>query len=174
MKSVLQSAAVFYFQSAKANHNPTYVSNCDVAVFNDSNHDSRLNFTFTLKKNVARMLVFISLKGQTGFNDKNFENEIFKGTIDSCSISKGMIEAIAMKAVYGHIEKYSNIAFECPQKAGDYQAYNFPMMEDNIFPTFITSMFLGRVNAQFVFKGKLLKNKPMVSLFTFDIWLSTA
>lgn len=79
----------------------------------------------------------ISIAGKTIEESKTFDKEYYKGYIDVCTISKGIIGNVIIRWIADVLKDYSNYRFECPKTQGFLYLCNFPMISDSYFPKFL-------------------------------------
>lgn len=98
-----------------------------MAVFNGTDDLSYFNFTMKLLVEFKKSLYFFNLKVKTDESRKDYDLEVFRSSLDSCQVAKGVFGNFIIKFFMTNLEKYSNMKIECPQKKGFYYAYNFPV-----------------------------------------------
>lgn len=104
----------------------------DFNVFNNSKGDSFYNLTFTLKRDVRKVLLCFDLKGKSDANDDDYSKRIFRVNIDTCSWREGMpFRNYIVDFLVEKIQKFSNFRFECPQKKKTFYIHNSPAPDDN-------------------------------------------
>jgi len=156
-------AGILYFTDCQTNFNPIYSSNVTVAVFNDSKGVSRSNMTGALKVEMEKIFYSFKLKAKVAENDREYQIEVFKGTFEVCSLSKGVLSTLS-DFLAGLMKDYSNVPLTCPIPPNNYHAYNLPIFDDKFIPSF----FAGK-GRSFEYtgltKGKKSKSKPTVFLW---------
>lgn len=126
------------FLSSEFNFNPKFIENMDFITFNNTSHDSCINSTFVLKKDVSRVLLAFDLNGKSGPQAEDYDTRIFRVNIDTCSWIVGSpFHVFIVKFIVDNIQQYSNFRFECPQRKQKFYVRNFPapqfILDANIF-----------------------------------------
>lgn len=149
--------------------NPAFVSNFSLVYFDDSKRGELMNMSFRVLKDVNKAVVWTSIKAQNSNKRNEYDREIFKGQIDVCKASQGIIGNFITKLVSDNLAEHSNFRFKCPTKAGFYYFSNFPTITENALPPFM----LKQVFENFVFflkiQGKVPNNKQTVLLLSISI-----
>jgi Protein of unknown function (DUF1091) len=115
-----------YPDSVEYKFNPRYLSAFEMEVFNDTEGISRINLTSSLKTTFERVLIFVQSKKKNQMNDKHYDKELYKATINICEASKGLFGMFFFKNIMAEAEKYTNFTFVCPIKPNKYHAANIP------------------------------------------------
>lgn len=106
--------------------------------------------------------------GKTNEDDKEYEEEMFKSSIDSCRVAKGILGNYIIKMITDHLVDFSNFSFKCPQLKGFYYATNFPCT-NNYLPFRLIARER-KFQLTVVMKGKVNNSigllKSMVHFFT--------
>jgi Protein of unknown function (DUF1091) len=112
---------------------PKFVSNFSIAVFNDSDFISRINWTMLIKEDLQEMIFSITYR--MIFNDKTGP-QTFRAKLDFCKIANGATGSFPAKNIVEMVAEYSNFRFTCPVKKGFYYARNFPVFDLKAYPVF--------------------------------------
>jgi len=153
------------FHEVRFKCNSSLVQNFSFVAFNDSNGDSRLNWTMMLPADYQKVTIAYRL-AIPDMNTQFFDAKI-QGNIDTCKASKGVIGSFFTKMMHKGLAKYSNYRFVCPVTKGIYFAHNF-MVDDSFLPPNLLGL-------QFKFvlysstKAKLAKGKTFVEGFSMQI-----
>lgn len=164
LNQVFQESALV-FHSLQSNFNPDFYPSFSAILFNDTEGVQRVNLSLTLNTDFFRTTNYLEFRF---FADKASEissRNGFKGTIDSCKVSKGVFGNFIIQMVANNIEKYSNYSFECTLKKGSYYVRNFPLKFDNIPQSFFIE---GRKNFEIslAVKGRAsIAKSPLVNMF---------
>lgn len=118
---------------------PKYLENFTFLVFNGSDDLSYFNFTANLLVETKRAIISFEVKMKADERKKSYDVEVFRGNVDSCQAGKGISGNYIIKFFMTHLENYSNLKIDCPQKKRFYYAYNFPVPVDarSFIPSFI-------------------------------------
>lgn len=99
-------------------------------MFNGTDNFSYFNFTTNLLAETKRAILTFKVKQKSDAAKRNYDEDVFNSNVDSCKAGKGIFGNYIIKFFLTHIERYSNLKVECPQKKGFYYAYNFPVPMD--------------------------------------------
>jgi Protein of unknown function (DUF1091) len=116
-------------------------------VFNNSDGHSFINTTANLKDTFSKVKMFLTIKLRPE-NAKTFDFVLLDTYANICNIQKGTIGSFLIRIMMEQLVKYSNFKPECPQRAGFYYSYNFPVrVVSDYFPRSIL--------------GAIAKDKPL-------------
>jgi len=160
--SLFQNAKIVFYD-IKYTSNPSLIANMTASVFNDSNGDSRINYTTTLLVDLARNLVIFSIAPPENQNPNN----VVQGNFDPCKVSKGVLGGFVVKMIQDSLDKYSNYKFGCGMKKGIYYGANFNV-DDSMMPLHFFGQKL-RFVADFNIKAKTTKQKSFVQVFALKV-----
>jgi len=154
---------VFYYTSVKSNFNSKFFANSSISVFNDTDGTSRMNTSFVFKEEFARTVGFITTKIKMLEDDKDYQRDVMKKTLDYCSLSEGLFGNFLARKFMDLVANYSNVPLSCPVKAGSYYGTNVPVL--NIDAPFI---FRDGLQWEFAvtFKGKKTNSSRLLQLFS--------
>ena len=113
--------------------------------------------------------ILFSIKGKTEENLQEFDRLLFKGEIDVCKASKGIIGNFITSFLARNLQKHSNYQFGCPQKKEFIYAYDFPMSTDDDLPVYLLPL-RGKFLVSGRFKGKVANSKQVLSLGSVEIY----
>lgn len=103
----------------------------DFVIFNDTNHRSSFNLSFTSKTDVSRVVISLTLNVKTDQHKSEYDGRIIETNIDTCRLKQGNpFSNIVVNFVMEKVQKYSNFQLECPQKKGNFYVQNFPTPDD--------------------------------------------
>lgn len=122
--------------------------------------------SFNILKDVKRSMVHFTIKGQTIKKLDVYDREIFKGQIDACKASQGIVGNFITKMLTDNLGNHSNFKFMCPTKAGFYYFSNFPTLNENSLPPFMPKDLYGKFMIFSRVQGKMADNKPFVILIS--------
>lgn len=165
----LQRSAVI-LHSVQSSFNAAYVSELIAVAFNDSQGVSRLNFSANQLVDFKKMIISISLTGQSGKSD-DFDKLLLKGSVDACHVAKGTFGNFIIRLFASNLHKFSNFKFVCPQAKGFYFVNGLPMVEDSFLPSSIR-IVSGPAEVCVIVKAKLQNVKPLVHALTLKLILS--
>lgn len=155
--------------SVQFNANPTYIANLSIAVFNDTEGVSRVNFTLMQIVDFVKVYVSISLLGASDEKSNDYNQQILKGNIDTCSVSKGTMGNFIIKMIADSIKKYSNYRFACPQVKGFYHAHNFNVSADEHVPYYLIGRG-GKFKFSATVKAKIANVKSAANIMSVEFY----
>jgi len=160
----LQNAKIVFYD-IKFTSNPSLIANMTASVFNNSDGDSKANFSSTILVDFMKALILYRIT-PPNFNEQD-TNNIIQGSFDPCKVSKGVFGGFIIKMLQQSMEKYSNYRFGCGLKKGFYYTANFNL-DDSLLPLHIFGQQLKFVG-DFNVKVKTTKQKSMVEAFTIKV-----
>lgn len=149
--------------------NPAIISNFSLVYFKDSKRGQLLNLTFRVLKDVNKAVAWITIKTQTNKKRNEYDREIFKGQIDVCKASQGIVGNFITKLVSDNLDEHSNFRFQCPTKAGFYYFTDFPAISENALPPFMAKHLFENFIFFMKIQGKLADNKPSILLLSISV-----
>lgn len=128
-----------------------------------------MNMTFTVLKDVNKAMVWITIKAQTNKKRNEYDREIFKGQIDVCKASQGIVGNFITKLVSDNLDEHSNFRFRCPTNAGFYYFTDFPTLTESALPAFMPRQLFGNFIFFMKIQGKLSDKQPYVMLLSLSV-----
>lgn len=164
--SLFSQFSQIVYHSASIFPNSEYLANATLNVFNDTDGLSMLNASGTLKVDLPKPMIYITVltrsKGSREYQTYS------KPTIDVCKVEKGVFGGFIVRTIASNIKNYSNFRFECPLKKQFFYVTNYP-----VFDIKVASLFLLKNENQspefdvtFTIKGKPAGKKSFVNIMT--------
>jgi hypothetical protein len=139
------------------------VANVSVTVFNDGIHDTACNFTIITKQIVTKYKADFKIMSPKDENDKNYERELAKSTIDIEKAMKGALGNYMFRSFFENFAKSADFELKLPFKKGILKLTNFTI-SDKSFPIPLAS---GKGYLEVRNYGKVQGKKSVVEFFTY-------
>lgn len=164
--SLLQYAKI-YFNSVDTWISTNHLEGFHFFIFNDTNNDSFFNVTGKIFKDLKKVSVTFEVKVKSD-QSQTYDKVKLQSNVDLCK--KVNFGNYIFRFLTMNLEKYSNLRFECPMKAGQYYAYNFPAPEVSFtyIPSFMNSKFT-QWQLTLVVKAKTSKAEPVTRIFLMNL-----
>ena len=154
----------------EATHNTNLLENFTAYIFNDTiRRDPRLNISVTTLTEFQKILLYIEVTGKSDERRRDYDRMLFKGEIDSCKASKGIIGNFLTKLMIDTISNYSNFRFTCPLEKKVFYVNSFPLPTEKDLPIFLIPL-RGKFLCTVRLKVKLGKGKSLVPLITLNVY----
>lgn len=150
--------------------NPQFISELQIETFKSGDGNNRMNMSFNVLKDIKKAIAYITIKSQTNKKQNDYDREVFKGQIDFCKASQGIVGNFFTKMLSDGLGEHSNYQFMCATKARFYHFSNFPLVNENAFPSFMPKELYGRFVIFTKVQGKMSNNKPFVMLITINMF----
>lgn len=157
------------FQSLEFKANPKMYSQFSAVIFNDTNGDIYINATTMQSVEYLKGIMSFTVVGRADAKNTSSERLLFKGTINSCNLSKGIFGNIVSKIVNDLFQRCSNIRIACPQPKGFYYLSNCRLDVERFIPPVLWVTFNRYWEFDATMKVKLHRNKPMEHFFSTKI-----
>lgn len=144
--------------------NTKYV-NQTVFLFKGPNNETLLNYTSDTYVDVLKLIASISIAIAKDENDKEFQTQVMKSTLDLCKLSEGIRGNFLANVFLEYFHESSDYALSCPMKAGITNMWNF-QVSDSFIPNYL---LMGR-SAKFLFVMNAKAKIPNVKKFVY--WYS--
>jgi Protein of unknown function (DUF1091) len=148
--------------------NPKFVSNNEYALFNSTDGKARYNHSFNINSQLDRMLFLVNVNSQENIQDKGYNREIYKGTMDMCNISGGIFRSFFALSVLPELKKSSNFSFICPLNPSFYYATSI-LLPSNIGDVIILPRSM-KWKIMGIYRGRVSRVKSMVNIFTYKLY----
>lgn len=142
------------------------MSNLSVAVFNDSQGDSRLNFSAEQLIDFRTFTVSTTITKESVRGSNRYDQLYFQGNVDACKVAKGIFGNFLIRIFASQLENYSNFKFVCPQLTGFYFVHDLPMipLPDYLIP--LSARGVGRFEVSAIVKARISNVRSMVHILT--------
>jgi Protein of unknown function (DUF1091) len=148
--------------------NPKFISNNEYALFNGSDGKARYNHSFSINSQLDRMLFLVRLNSQENIQDKDYNRELYKGTMDVCNVPGGIFGSFFALSVLPEVKKSSNFSFMCPLKPSFYHTTNI-LLPSTIGDVIIMPRRL-KWKIIVLLRGKSSRVKSMMNIFTIKLY----
>lgn len=158
-----------------SNVNQNFVSGLTAIVFNDSQGVSRLNVSGTLKQNITKLKLALTMMVMPE-NSTTYNKFMFRTEIDSCNIQRGAFGAFFAAMIGEILKNFSNMSKFCPIDKGLYYLSNFGVTGIEFLPQFITNTREGnerKWEATLETKCKFANSKSLVRAITLKVYGTT-
>lgn len=129
-----------------------------------------MNLSYSVLKDIKKAMVHIIIKGQANKKLNSYDREIFKGQIDVCKASQGIVGNFITRMLSDNLGEHSNFKFSCPTKSGFYYFSNFPTLNENALPPFMPKELYGKFTIFTKVQGKMADTKPYVMLISISMF----
>ncbi|CRL04968.1 CLUMA_CG018314, isoform A [Clunio marinus] len=152
--------AQIYWSSVTNASNPTFFSDFNVNIFNDTDGITKLNLTFTQIEDMEKFIITIVIKQNSKKGMKDFDRELLRINADTCKQSQGTFKDYIVRSIYKDIRKYSTVKFSCPQPKGTFYLRKFILPGSIPFmDKFLRNAFRGYFEFSFLIRAKPFNKK---------------
>jgi Protein of unknown function (DUF1091) len=149
--------------------------------------DTLLNFTHYYAADIFKILIQFEFNVQKDKNDRNYERQLIKTTVNVCKMSQGVLGDFLAKMIMENIHEFIDFEFKCPFKKVSWNILKFLKVNfiNLIFQGFYSfknllltdkyiPMHLLSENVKYSLMtkamGRVPKQKSMVHLFTLKLF----
>lgn len=115
--------------------NPKYL-NLSLVSFNGTNGDSLLNFTLQKNVSILKFNGAFSFSLPTFENDKNYDHQIVKSTVNMCKLVEGVRGNFITKMLMENFAESADFSLKCPIDQANVSLKNFKITDSSI-PTYL-------------------------------------
>lgn len=154
----------------KYNSNPNCLENYTAVLFENQNGVTCLNMSGNFIQKLLRIVINVKINKRSRPESKNYDQEVFSTTLDSCKIEKGVLGSFVVKAIIEQM-KDTNYKFECSLNPGLFYMNNFAPPRDDLLPIGIMAFHepVSYFEFNYLVKAKLRTSKALVHVYTLKV-----